>query len=112
MGIRLKRIDGTFRTTVTYWIQGANGKSEEQSYVGEFKRMDLDEVKELRDSGKPDLELLLEVLVGWKASEVGSKEEVPFSPEIVRQVATEYPGFAGCSVLRFLETVGASRQKN
>jgi hypothetical protein len=69
-------------------------------------------VKELRDSGKPDVDLVLEVMVGWEATEVGTSEKVPFSAEVVTQVATEYPGFAACVMLRFLETVGASRQKN
>jgi hypothetical protein len=59
---------------------------------------------------KTDAEMLPRVLVGWRMKDIDSGESIPFS-EATLEAALAIPGFAGVTMLRFMETCGASRQK-
>ena len=109
MGIRLSSSD-TFTTPVKYTLKTEAGKDEPQEFRGTFKRYDQEQVKELLSSGKSDVDMVREVLVGWKAQDLETHEDIPYTEQI-RDVLLKQPGVGGAIMLRYCETVGAARPK-
>lgn len=101
----------TYKTQINFDMVGETGKKEKNAFDAEFKRLNRDEVKSLVESGKQDNEMVAEVMIGWKLTDSDSKSDVPFSDESLAAFLT-IPGAGGVTMLAFLETVGASRQKN
>lgn len=110
MGIRIGS-SATYKTPVKFTILDQNGKPEKQSFIAEFKRMDKPEVKALIDNFDSDTEMCREVLAGWSMQNLDTLEDVPFNPQTLESILN-IAGLAGVIVLRFLETVNASREKN
>lgn len=110
MGIRITPSD-TFRAKVEYYLKDEAGKDEKQEFLGHFKRLTAEGVKELSQSGKSDSEMVREVLTGWTAKDLATGEDVPYTPEI-RDALLSQPAVAGTIILRYFETCGGARQKN
>jgi len=110
MGVRLSA-SKTYKTQVNFDMINEAGKKEKQSFEAEFKRLTRDQVKDLVESGKSDNEMVSEVMVGWKLTNTDTGEDLPFT-DVSRDALLTIPGTGGVTMLAFLETVGASRQKN
>ena len=109
MGIRLN-ISKTFKCKIKYTLQTEEGKTEDQEFLGEFKRLSQEEVKELINSGKSDVDMVREVLVGWKATDLETHQDVPYSEEI-RDALFKQTSIGAVIFLRYCEAVGAARPK-
>ena len=110
MSVRLNT-SKTFKTKVRFNLTTETGKDEEQSFQAEFKRLSREDVEALVQSGKKDAEMLADVLVGWDMTNADDKTAVPFNDDTFKAFLT-IPGVAGVSMMRFIETVGASKTKN
>lgn len=110
MGIRLVAKD-TFKAKVTFFLKDDEGKDEETTFTGVFKRLDSDATKALLNSGKNDTEIVREVLVGWHAVDIDSKEEISFS-EQARDALLKQAGVGTNIMMRWVDTNGAARTKN
>lgn len=111
MGVRISG-SKTFRTQVEYTVLTEAGKKEPHSFEAVFKRMGPAEVKDLVDNSPNDSELVKKVLIDWSMKELDTKEEIPYSEQMLDEYLRQVAGVAGVIALRFLETVGASRSKN
>lgn len=109
MGIRLSTSE-TFSTPVKYTLKTESGKDEAQEFRGTFKRYNQEQVKELLSSGKSDSDMVREVLVDWKAQDLETHQDIPYS-EAIRDVLLNQPGVGGAIILRYCESVGAVRPK-
>lgn len=109
MGVRFVQSD-KYWTQVRFVLLNEQGKNEEMSFDAQFKRLDREGVSELTSSGKKDADMLREVMTGWKMRDLDSKEEIAFTDSTFEEFL-KIPGAAGVTMMRFLETVGASREK-
>lgn len=110
MGVRVN-FSETYKTPVNFTILDAEGKKEACSFIAEFKRLKREEVRAGVDAARNDSDWCREVLVGWKMQDLDTKADIPFSSEAL-EAFLMVPGAAGVTVLTFMETVGANRQKN
>ena len=110
MGVRINS-SKTFKTPVNFVVLTAEGKPENWSFIAEFKRLTTEEVAEVLDEDTKDKEKLRKVLVGWKMEDLETKEDTPFTPDNF-DFFCSVPKAAGNTMLRFLEMVGANREKN
>ena len=110
MGVRINT-SKTFKTQVTFNMVLESGKKEEQSFEAEFKRLSREQIEELIGTGKKDDAILAEVLIGWSMKDSDDKSDIPFNDETLAAFCT-IAGASGVTVLRFIETVGASKTKN
>lgn len=109
MGIRLN-LTATFKTLVKYTIADDTGKDEKQEFTAEFKRYDQDQCKAMLQSGKSDNEMVRDVLVGWKCTDLATGQDIPYA-EAIRDALLTQTGVGGAIMQRFIETVGAARPK-
>lgn len=109
MGVRINS-SKTYKTPVNFETIDAAGKKENQSYIAEFKRMTQDEIIAMREECKDDRAMAKRVLAGW-TMEDEAKAPFEFNDENLETVCNNIAGFAGVTVLRFAETVGANRTK-
>lgn len=110
MAIRIN-VSKTFKTQVVFNLHDEKGKVDPQSFEAEFKRLTREQIEEMISSGKKDGELLAEVLVGWGMKDADDKSDIPFNEQTLAAFLT-IPGAGGVTMLRFLETCGASKAKN
>lgn len=109
MGVRIG-VSGTYKTQVKGEVMAEDGKKEELSFTAEFKRLKRDAIATMIEECKNDAEMCRRVLVGWKLTRLDTGVEWPFSPENFEEFLNE-PGYAGLTMIRFMETVGANRSK-
>lgn len=110
MSVRLN-FSKTFKTKVDFNLVLENGKNEAQSFEAEFNRLNRDQVNDIVTSGRKDADIVPDVLVGWSMKDADDKTEIPFNPETLAAFLS-IPGAAGVTLLRYIETVGASKAKN
>lgn len=110
-GVRFKVTTGTYKTDVKFVVLSPEGKEEQMSFQAEFKRMNQDDVKAMVKASGGDREMARQVLVGWRMRDIDSGESIPFSIDTLEEFLT-IPGAGGVTIMRFMETVGASREKN
>ena len=91
------------------------GKTDRQTFDGEFKRMTqtrITEIRELIEKGQiSDIELAREVLVGWEGVNDGNGDTVPFS-ERSRDQLLDIPLVAAAVVLAWLGSLTGIKRKN
>lgn len=109
MGVRFVQSD-KYWTQVRFVLLNEQGKNEEMSFDAQFKRLDREGVADLTSSGAKDADMLRKVLVDWKLKDLDTKEDIAFTDSTFEEFL-KIPGAAGVTMLRFLETVGASREK-
>lgn len=109
MGVRVIH-SKTFKTDVKFDVLDENGKPEQMKFVAEFKRLSRDEVQEMLNTCGNDSEMCRLVLVGWKITRLDTGEDWPYTPENLEEYLAQ-TGYAGATMLRFMDTVGASRGK-
>ena len=110
MGVRIN-LSKTYKTQVTFNMVLENGKNELQTFEAEFKRYTREQVEELVGSGKKDGEMLAEVMIGWSMKDADDKTDIAYNDASLAAFLT-IPGAGGVTMLRFIETCGASKAKN
>lgn len=104
----------TFFWPVEVLIPTDGGKFDKQTFDAEFKRLDQDQLKALRERIERrevnDDQFVREVLVGWRGVNDGDAE-LPFSETAVRQVLL-VPNAAASIVLAFTEAHAGLIRKN
>jgi len=91
------------------------GKTEKQSFDGEFKRLSQTRIEEIRkqieDGNITDRDFSREVLIGWTGIVDGNKEEVPFT-ESARDALLDVPLVSSAVVMAFMNSLAGIRRKN
>lgn len=91
------------------------GKTEKQSFDGEFKRLSQTRIEEIRkqieDGGITDRDFAKEVLIGWDGIIDGQGESVPFA-EASRNTLLDVPLVSSAIVLAFMNSLAGVRRKN
>jgi hypothetical protein len=103
----------TWPVTVEFPVDG--GKTERQTFDGEFKRLTQTRINEIRariEAGETsDGELAREVLIGWEGVNDGNGEPVPFS-EGARDRLLDIPLVSSAVVLSWLGSLSGAKRKN
>lgn len=110
MGVRIKT-SKTFKTPINFFVLTEQGKQENWSFTAEFKRLSVDEVKELVAEKLEDEAFLKRVLVGWTMVDIESNSPIEFNDENFAEFC-QIPKVAFNTALQYLDKVGASREKN
>ena len=91
------------------------GKTEKQTFDGEFKRIPQSRMTELREkisgSDITDVELAREVLVGWAGVNDGNGDAVPYS-EGARDQLLDVPLVAAAVVMAWMNSLTGAKRKN
>jgi len=103
----------TWPIAVEFPIDG--GKTDRQTFDGEFRRMSQSRINEIRDriekSEITDVELATEVLAGWNGVNDGNGDAVPFS-EGARDQLLDVPLVAAAIVMAWLQSLTGAKRKN
>lgn len=103
----------TWPVTVEFPVDG--GKTDKQTFDGEFKRMTQTRINELRaviERGEiTDTELAREVLAGWEGVNDANGDAVPFT-ERSRDQLLDVPLVAAAVVLAWLGSLTGAKRKN
>ncbi len=111
MGVRITT-SKTFKTPINFTVLDPNGKPENWSFTGEFKRLPQEELATIIENpATSDVEKLQEVMVGWKMNIIDTGEDFPWSEENFAEFC-KIPKVAGITFLQYAEKVGASKAKN
>lgn len=98
---------------ISYPIDG--GRSEEESFDVEFKRLPqsrLDAIpKDIANGDLTDKKLVREIVVGWKGVVNNDGKEVPFTASTL-EVALENSGVASAIVNAWFESQADGKRKN
>ena len=91
------------------------GKTEKQTFDGEFKRLSQSRIDEVRKAVTDDLiterEFAKEVLVGWSGIVDSESGEVPFS-ERARDDLLNVPMVSNAIVMAFMNSLSGVKRKN
>lgn len=79
MGVRFKLSDTFTVKDVVIPVADEKGGTEEMTLDAVFQRKSYADCQALRT--RPDIEVANEVLVGWKATDEDTKQDVPFNAE-------------------------------
>lgn len=103
----------TWPVSVEFPIDG--GKTDKQTFDGEFKRLTqtrINEIREAIEKGETtDTDLAREVLVGWEGVTDGNGDALPFT-ERSRDQLLDIPLVAAAVVISWLGSLSGIKRKN
>lgn len=99
----------TYAIRVDVEIPNQKGKLDKSSFMAEFKRLELEELDELRK--KPQREVIKEVLVGWSELLDKDRQPVPYN-EATQAALLAIPQATMAMIEKFWESVYKAKEKN
>lgn len=103
-------VSKTFTTPVNFKIPVDGGTYQTNSFIGEFKRLTLSEMRDLPKEGT-DAEMCRRVMVGWNEIADENGTPLPFSSEALDRLL-DIVGVASTILQTFFGTLNGVREKN
>lgn len=103
-------VSKTFTIPVNFKIPADGGTYQSNSFIVEFKRLTVTEMKDLPKEGS-DAEMCRRVVVGWNEIADENGNAIPFSSDALDKLL-EIVGVAPAILRTFFESVTALQEKN
>jgi hypothetical protein len=99
----------SYKTKIFVEIPNENGRVDKSDFMAEFKRVDMDELEELRKL--PQREVLDQVLIGWGSLLDEENKEVPFN-DANRAALLKIPQAFAATAEGFWKSIYTAKEKN
>ncbi|WP_194720823.1 hypothetical protein [Noviherbaspirillum malthae] len=99
----------SYKQKIVVETPNENGRIDKSDFMAEFKRVDMDEIEELRKL--PQKEVLQEVLIGWTGLLDENNQDVPYN-EVNRMALLKIPQAFEALATGFWASIFKAREKN